>query len=684
MGLQDNVLKLKGIGAKRAQLLEKLAINTVSDLLKFYPKQSSYTFLENIVPLKTAENYQTALFLTNVVGIQNRQSRQRLKYTNIIVKDSSGYAEILLFASQTYQAKILKPGDNILIIAKAEWQHGKLTLKNAIINKHFNVEEFFGVLTKYKLVKGLTQKQLQQAIKSALQVYKKNYSESLPIKICKDFGLISLEQAIENIHFPQNRNLLQSAQYRLIFEELFFLQYSLFEQKQQQENKSSVVLNKNDYAKNLLKKLPFELTVAQKNVWQDIKNDFQAKKCMQRLIQGDVGSGKTIIAILTILTAVENGYQAVIIAPTEILARQHYNYFQTLLAEFALKIEFLSSSVLASKRTRILEELRNNKINILVGTHSILNEQVQFAKLALGIIDEQHRFGVLQRQCLLAKNQISTPHLLVMSATPIPRTLALALYGNLEVSRIESMPEGRKPVKTLLYTLEMRDKIYQGACRQLALGRQVYVVCPLIEGEDEEEEISSVLKTHKFLKEKYFSKYNCAILHGKLASKEKDKVMLGFITGEIQILISTTVIEVGINVPNASLMIIENAEFFGLAQLHQLRGRVGRGSEQSYCVLLSESSKQDSWERLELMVKYTDGFKLAEEDLRLRGAGEMLGEQQHGLSDFLMADIIRDSELILRISSYLQNNKDNLELFEALQKSKLNSFVTQEFFQRLN
>ena len=682
MYLQENVTKIKGIGAKRAQLLAKLAINNVLDLIKFYPKQDGYIFLEEVLKLQQAKNGQTGLFLLKVIGIQNRQSRQRLKYTNIVVQDSSSYAEILLFASQTYQAKSLKLGSSILTIAKAEWQQGKIILKNAIIRSEFDIEDYLGILPKYRLVKGLTQKQLQQAIQAAIGLYEKHYAESLPLEVCAQFKLMPLKDAIKNIHTPANRQALGLAQQRLIFEEIFFLQYSLLQQQLQQSKKQQIEFTNFTYANRLIATLPYVLTADQKKVWQELVADFQAKKCLQRLLQGDVGSGKTIIAILALLTAVENGYQAVIVAPTEILARQHYNYFQEVLATFPIQIDFLASSVKTGKRDKLLSDLQAGTLDILVGTHAILNEQVQFAKLALVVVDEQHRFGVGQRQCLLEKNQKFTPHLLVMSATPIPRTLALALYGNLDVSRIESMPAGRKPVQTLLYGSQMRDKVYQGACRQINLGRQVYVVCPLID--DETEDAVAVVPLQRFLKEKYFSSCNCAILHGQMPAKEKEQIMLDFMAGKIQVLISTTVIEVGINVPNATLMIIEGAEFFGLAQLHQLRGRVGRGKEQSFCVLLSEANKQDSWRRLELMVSYSDGFKLAEEDLRLRGAGEMLGRQQHGLSDFVMADIIRDSDLILQVNAYLRANVQNENLQQELEKTITHSIVGKELYQRLN
>ena len=682
MFLEDKVTKIKGIGDKRALLLAKLSINNLGDLIKFYPKQNGYIFLEEILKLEAAKSGETGLFLVKIVGVQNRQSRQRLKYTSVVVQDSSTYGEILLFASQTYQAKGLQLGSTVLLIAKVEMQYGKRILKNAVIRKDFVIEDYLGVLPKYRLVKGLTQNQLQQAIKGALQQYQKEYAESLPATICEDFKLMPLDQAINNVHQPKNRATLKLAQQRLIFEEIFFLQYNLFQQNQQQEFKEQLVINKFNYAEKLLGLIPFELTTEQKKVWQELCQDFKNKKCLQRLLQGDVGSGKTIIAVLAMLTAVENGYQTTILAPTEILARQHFNYLQETLAVFAVKVEFLASSVSASKRREILASLKAGEIDMLVGTHSVLNEQVQFAQLALIVVDEQHRFGVAQRQCLLEKNKMFTPHLLVMSATPIPRTLALALYGNLDVSRIESMPAGRKPVQTLLYGNEMRDKVYQGACRQMGLGRQVYVICPLIE--DEEENSVAVLPLYNLLKEKYFSNYNCAVLHGKMPSKEKEQIMLEFTAGKIQVLISTTVIEVGINVPNASLIIIEGAEFFGLAQLHQLRGRVGRGNTQSFCVLLSETTKQESWERLELMVSYNNGFKLAEEDLKRRGAGEMLGRQQHGLSDLIMADIIRDSELFLLVNTYLKEKLTNIYLQQELQKTMEKSFVAQEFFRSLN
>lgn len=685
MLLNDCITKVKGIGSKRAELFNKLGIFSVADLLRFYPRQNAYIFLEQFVKLANLELGKKNISIVEVVSIQKKQSRYRLKYATLVVKDETGYAEVLLFATQIYRATQLKPGDKVLIIATASNKQGKILLNDAIIKNILDTQLQPGIFPTYSLVSGLSQTIIQKTISTVLKNYSSCVQESLPETILRKFALPDIHTSLNNIHFPANKKMLFNAQKRLIFEELFYIQFAFYNQQKQTNNRQVLSVQDSKLTNILLNKLPFKLTQDQQESWQAIKADLKSGKVMRRLLQGDVGSGKTIIALLTAVLNTQSSGQTVILAPTEVLALQHFNYFRELLAPFNINIELLVGNTKPNKRRQILSDLQNAQIDILIGTHAIFQPDVEFANLSLAIIDEQHRFGVQQRQCLFDKSH-NAVHLLSMSATPIPRTLALALYGNLEISTIKTMPANRKPIKTLLYNEQMRHSVYQGAARQVSAGRQVYVVCPLIEESENATHNKNANDVYEELTTKYFSKNDCALLHGRMSSTEKEAIMLGFVNGTIKVLVSTTVIEVGINVPNACLIIIEGAEMFGLAQLHQLRGRVGRGEHQSYCALLinSNSNTDNSMQRLGLMVKYNDGFILAEQDLLLRGAGQLLGMQQHGFDDLLLANIIRDSDLLIAINNYLKQLEQETAFIKEISKLQQNSLINYKLASSLN
>jgi ATP-dependent DNA helicase RecG len=529
-------------------------------------------------------------------------------------------------------------------------------------------EQGLGIVPTYSLAGALTQKNLQAWVKECLVKAEGELPESLPNSVIKKCGLCGRVEALKNIHFPKSWQALAEARKRLVFEELFLLQCGLlfYRGKQKEERQGLKHGVDGDKLQKIIAKLPFELTPAQKQAWLDISLDMQDVKPMHRILQGDVGSGKTVISALALAKAAENGYQGCIMAPTEILAVQHYETLTEYLAPFGMRIALLTGGMRAKERRSLLMDLELGLVDIVVGTHALLQDDVRFAKLSLVVTDEQHRFGVEQR-AKLANKSTYAPDVLIMTATPIPRTLALTVYGDLDVSLMKGRPPGRKPVQTLCYTEEKRKDVYAGLVRQVQAGRQAYIVCPLIEN-SEVLNARSAENVYDELVHSFLKNIPCALLHGKLKPAEKDAIMTEFSAGRIKVLVSTTVIEVGVNVPNATLMVVENAERFGLAQLHQLRGRVGRGSEQSYCVLLTSADAPETLARLQVLRDSDDGFYLAEKDLEQRGAGQLFGLRQHGLPDLRIADILRDTEVIVQArnmaQSLLKNESDWQEMLE--------------------
>ena len=673
MWWKEPVTSIRGIGNKKAADLAALNIYTVGDLLEHYPRQDSYTDfskVKNIGELATDGSKQ--LFKATVYQVKDGFNGRR-RYTVVTVRDETGYANVYFFMGQRFMARKYKPDTTLLITGRIKGgRTAKMVSEATCIVIENDFEQALGILPNYHLAGNLTQKNLQAWIKTALAKAEQELPESLPASIIKKCNLPDRVSALKNIHFPQSWQALAEARKRFIFEELFLLQCGLlyYRSKNQEVRQGLKHGVDGEKLREIIKALPFELTPAQKQAWLDISLDMQDVKPMHRILQGDVGSGKTVISALALAKAAENGYQSCIMAPTEILAVQHYETLSEYLAPFGVRVALLTGGMRAKERRNLLEELELGMIDVLVGTHALLQEDVRFAKLSLVVTDEQHRFGVEQRAKLANKSDYA-PDVLIMTATPIPRTLALTVYGDLDVSLMKGRPPGRKPVQTLCYTEEKRNEVYAGVVRQVEAGRQAYIVCPLIES-SEVLNARSAENVYDELMQSHFKNIPCALLHGRLKGAEKDAIMEGFSNGEIKVLVSTTVIEVGVNVPNATLMVVENAERFGLAQLHQLRGRVGRGSEQSYCVLLTPSDSPETLARLQVLRDSDDGFYLAEKDLEQRGAGQLFGMRQHGLPDLRIADILRDTEVIVQARNMAQSLiKNEAEWQEMLEFVKL-------------
>ena len=673
MWWKEPVTSIRGIGNKKAADLAALNIYTVGDLLEHYPRQDSYTDfskVKNIGELATDGSKQ--LFKATVYQVKDGFNGRR-RYTVVTVRDETGYANVYFFMGQRFMARKYKPDTTLLITGRIKGgRAAKMVSEATCIVIENDFEQALGILPNYHLAGNLTQKNLQAWIKTALAKAEQELPESLPASIIKKCNLPDRVSALKNIHFPQSWQALAEARKRFTFEELFLLQCGLlyYRSKNQEARQGLKHGVDGEKLREIIKALPFELTPAQKQAWLDISLDMQDVKPMHRILQGDVGSGKTVISALALAKAAENGYQSCIMAPTEILAVQHYETLSEYLAPFGVRVALLTGGMRAKERRNLLEELELGMIDVLVGTHALLQEDVRFAKLSLVVTDEQHRFGVEQRAKLANKSDYA-PDVLIMTATPIPRTLALTVYGDLDVSLMKGRPPGRKPVQTLCYTEEKRNEVYAGVVRQVEAGRQAYIVCPLIEN-SEVLNARSAENVYDELMQSHFKNIPCALLHGRLKGAEKDTIMEGFSRGEIKVLVSTTVIEVGVNVPNATLMVVENAERFGLAQLHQLRGRVGRGSEQSYCVLLTPSDSPETLARLQVLRDSDDGFYLAEKDLEQRGAGQLFGMRQHGLPDLRIADILRDTEVIVQARNMAQSLiKNEAEWQEMLEFVKL-------------
>ncbi len=516
-----------------------------------------------------------------------------------------------------------------------------------ILGEADEAETLTGIMPVYGAAEKLNQKFFRKIIKE-LFASELEVEEIIAEPIKAKYNLLNRFEALKNIHFPENFTELKIARARLAFEELYMIQCGLLLLKKRVQEKKSGVrhLADSNLLKQVLTALPFKLTHDQAKTWQEIKHDMESSVPMRRLVQGDVGSGKTVIALLALVKTVENGYQGALMAPTEILASQHYESFQKLLSDFGIRVGFLSGRLTKKKREEMYALLAEQKIDIVIGTHALIQEGVHFAKLGLVVTDEQHRFGIDQRAELEKKGEL-TPDVLVMTATPIPRTMTLTVYGDLDVSLIQELPPGRQPIRTFVRTPDRRELIYQYVLTQLKAGRQAYVVCPLIEM-NEESDLPSAEEVYDELRFGIFQGVPCGLVHGRMKPAEKEQIMQAFYEDKIKLLVATTVIEVGVNVPNASIMVIEHAERFGLAQLHQLRGRIGRGEYKSYCILVSDMKTENAKERLKIMATTSDGFKLAEADLKMRGPGQFFGTLQHGLPDLKIADVLGDLDILFK------------------------------------
>lgn len=639
--LSTQIRYQKGVGPKLAKLLSRLGIETVEDLFRYAPRE--YEDRRSPVPISKLEIGRDALIKVEISKISASRTKRNFSITKGTVKDPSGSVRAIWF-NQPYLIRVLKPGILLYIYGKLDRDpySGEILFNPRDYEVINNSNSSDLVVPKYPLTEGITQRMLRRIIKLALNEKLKTMVETIPGSIKEKFKLEDLQWSILTLHFPSDLEQVPLARRRLAFDELLWFQLGLlYNRKIVDEGKGILFQVEGDMVAQFKEKLPFSFTGAQKRVLEEILSDMGSSKIMNRLLQGDVGCGKTVVALYAMVVAVQNGYQAAVMAPTEILANQHFKRIKDLVDDIGIEVYLLTGSK-KSLRKDIFNKLKKGVPLILVGTHALLEEAVEFGRLGLVVIDEQHRFGVDQRLKLRKKG--GNTDLLVMTATPIPRTLALTLYGDLDRSVIDEMPPGRTRVITRYVREQERPKLNEFIRSQMALGRQAYVVCPLVE-ESEKLDLKAAEDEVKVL-EKVFPEYNVGLIHGRMKGEQKDRIMSGFLSGKINILVSTTVIEVGIDVPNSTIMIIEHSERFGLSQLHQLRGRIGRGREQSYCFLTGNPGNDTARARIDAMLKTTDGFRIAEADLKLRGPGEFFGFSQSGLPNFRVADIIRDEEII--------------------------------------
>lgn len=652
MKLADSIQYVKGVGPKKKVELNRLGIKTVYDLLTYYPRTyEDQSVLTKIADLKAGCQATVAGVIVNVSDRQG--GRRGMTIITALIGDGSGFLQITWF-NQKYLKKQLKPGSRVFVTGKVSYAYGgrgqfamSQLASFQILGEADEAETLTGIMPVYGATEKLNQKFFRKIIKD-LFASELEVEEIIAEPIKAKYNLLNRFEALKNIHFPENFTKLKIARARLAFEELYMIQCGLLLLKKRVQEKKSGVrhLADSNLLKQVLTALPFKLTHDQAKTWQEIKHDMESSVPMRRLVQGDVGSGKTVIALLALVKTVENGYQGALMAPTEILASQHYESFQKLLSDFGIRVGFLSGRLTKKKREEMYALLAEQKIDIVIGTHALIQEGVHFAKLGLVVTDEQHRFGIDQRAELEKKGEL-TPDVLVMTATPIPRTMTLTVYGDLDVSLIQELPPGRQPIRTFVRTPDRRELIYQYVLTQLKAGRQAYVVCPLIEM-NEESDLPSAEEVYDELRFGIFQGVPCGLVHGRMKPAEKEQIMQAFYEDKIKLLVATTVIEVGVNVPNASIMVIEHAERFGLAQLHQLRGRIGRGKYKSYCILVSDMKTENAKERLKIMATTSDGFKLAEADLNMRGPGQFFGTLQHGLPDLKIADVLGDMDILFK------------------------------------
>ncbi len=653
--MQTALVYLKGVGPERARLLkEELQLRTYQDLLHFFPNRyvdRSRFYPIDELPQNNAE-IQIKGRITSISFVQQKRGKRMVAN----FKDDTGQMELVWFRGHQWIRDQLKINQEYVIFGRLNWFKGKASMPHPELELEQNFKKnikisFYPIYpsTEKLINKGVSQKVIQKMVVQLVQTQSQVFSETLPKTLLNQYKLISKNQALRQIHFPDDQHMLTRAQMRLKFEEFFYMQMQLVLKNVQRKQKikghlfEKVGSNFNNFFTD---HLALELTEAQKRVIKEIRLDMGTGRQMNRLLQGDVGSGKTIVALLLMLIAIDNNYQACLVAPTEILAQQHYQSLSDQLKKINLNVALLTGSTPKKERESIHQGLQNGELNILIGTHAVFEYTVQFKQLGLAIIDEQHRFGVAQRAKLWQKNEMP-PHVLVMTATPIPRTLAMSVYGDLDLSVIDELPPGRKIVKTLHRTDANRLKVFAFLREQIALGRQVYIVYPLIQ-ESSKLDYKDLMDGYESLSRSFPSPdYQISILHGQMKSEDKAYEMERFVQGKTQIMVATTVIEVGVNVSNASVMIVESAERFGLSQLHQLRGRVGRGADQSYCILMTGSKlSREAQTRIETMTKSNDGFKIAEVDLKLRGPGNIMGTQQSGILQFKIADLIQDQALL--------------------------------------
>ena len=653
-----DVMYMKGVGPKIAYKLNKLGIYTVQDLMLYFPKKHiDYSSRTLIRDLKEGETTTVFGYIKSVSAFN---TQKKLSVVKVTVADESGRLDLSFFQAKSNRFMLERTKSQFPINAgimlsgkvKRNNYDGKLTFDKPTYsimtgefledkNSNLNIARIVPI---YTVCEDLSIKVLRRAIFNAIQKYKDEIENVIPDFMREKIGLLDKKTAVEQIHFPESQELLEQARFSLIFEELFLIQLKMVRIREQNSHNHSALalkIKEKGLVKEFIDNLPFELTGAQKKAVNEILNDLNSDVPMARLLQGDVGSGKTVVATIMLLAGVENGYQGALMAPTEILAQQHYNNLQQWLSPMGISVGLFLGSQGKKIREKFRTDLRNGQMNIAVGTHALIQEDVDFNNLGAIVVDEQHRFGVKQRNVLKKKSQ--NPQILTMTATPIPRTLALTVHGDLDLTIIDELPKGRKPIKTSLVT--SHRGVYELIQSEIDAGRQAYVVYPLIEESETLSAKAATIEAERLQKE-VFPQYKIGLLHGKLKNDEKEQVMKDFKDKKYDILVSTTVVEVGVDVPNATVMLIENAERFGLSQLHQLRGRVGRNNLQSYCILHTSTKSQETRERLNIMTQTNDGFVIAEKDLQLRGPGEFLGTRQSGLPDLIISDIVRDAKIL--------------------------------------
>lgn len=674
---QQNITAIKGIGEKTAKLFQKIGVETVEELLHYYPRAyDEFKEPQPIAELKEDTIAAVGGILAKTADVVRYGAR--LQVTTAGLRDSGGTLALAWY-NMPYLRGTLKAGERFIFRGRVVKKRGRLTMEQPEI---YRPEQYAKVVSSmqpvYGQTKGLGNKTIAKAVTEALTM-RQMEREYLPAGLREKYGLAEINYALEHIHFPANREELMFSRKRLVFDEFFMFLMSVRLLKDKKEDKKSAYpFTFSGEMASVEERLPYALTGAQKKVIREVYADLSGGHIMTRLIQGDVGSGKTIVAILALLQAAANGYQGALMAPTEVLARQHYESMTELFASLGItyRLVLLTGSMTAKEKRLARESIENHEADIVIGTHALIQEKVVYDNLALVITDEQHRFGVAQREMLSKKG--GEPHVLVMSATPIPRTLAIILYGDLDISIIDELPANRQPIKNCVVNREFRPNAYRFIENEVRAGRQAYVICPMVEP-SEMLEAENVIDYTEELRRALSPSIRVEYLHGKMKGKEKNAIMEAFAANEIHVLVSTTVIEVGINVPNATVMMIENAERFGLAQLHQLRGRVGRGKDQSYCIMVNASGEEDAGKRLDILNKSNDGFYIASEDLKLRGPGDLFGVRQSGDLEFHLADIFADADILKAVSDEVKKLMDKDPLLEAEEnqelKRKMNGYL---------
>ena len=683
MDLNEDVKYVKGVGPNRVQLLNKIGIFTLKDLITYYPREyEDRSKIKNICECQNGED--TVIEAVAVSRLANTRIGKGKTIQKLQVRDETGLATITWFNQPFLNTKFYV-GKKYRFYGRINEQFGRVEMVSPVFDDIRETNNTGKIIPIYPLTFKLTQNILRKIIENGLEIVKENggLKETIPSYILNKYDLVEINKATNSIHFPQNNEDFKNARKRLVFEELLSTQLALLQLKNNNINdKKGIQFNKNVKMSDVINTLPFKLTKAQLKVLEEIDDNMESNKTMNRLLQGDVGSGKTVVAMIAAYKAVKSGYQVAILAPTAILATQHLTNFKNTLDKFGIRTELLISGITKKNKEQILQRLADGKIDIIIGTHALLEENVIFKNLGLVVTDEQHRFGVKQRMTIVEKGQ--NPDELVMSATPIPRSLALILYGDLDISIIDELPPNRKTVETYAVTGKMDERINNFIRAQVKEGRQAYIVCPLVE---ESEEVDADLKAVKTLyetcKNETFPEFRVEYIHGKMKPKEKDDIMFRFKNHEIDILISTTVIEVGVDVPNASVMVIEDSQRFGLAQLHQLRGRVGRGEYKSYCILKYKGKGQNTKERMKVMCETNDGFVISQKDLELRGSGDFFGTMQHGIPEFKIANLFTDIDVLKLVQGVAISVVDKDPKLEKEENKLLKELVKDKFTDRI-